>query len=83
MPSFPSFDGSEIGYELVGRGEPLVVLAGAFDGMTGTAPARALAACLPHGGLDVLVRSGHRPWAEEPERFVALVDGFLTGLRTP
>ncbi|MFF2076632.1 alpha/beta fold hydrolase [Kitasatospora sp. NPDC058162] len=56
-----------------------LVLAGAFDGMVGPAPApaRAVAAALPDARLEVLERSGHRPWAEEPERFVALVDGFL------
>ena len=55
---------------------PVLVLAGASDGMIGTAPARAVAACYPDARLEVLERSGHRPWAEEPERFAGLVDGF-------
>ncbi|MFF2041455.1 alpha/beta fold hydrolase [Kitasatospora sp. NPDC058170] len=57
---------------------PVLVLAGAADGMIGTAPARAVAACHPAARLEVMARSGHRPWAEEPERFVDLVDGFLS-----
>ncbi|MFD9123383.1 alpha/beta fold hydrolase [Kitasatospora sp. NPDC059571] len=56
---------------------PVLVLAGAADGMIGTAPARAVAACHPHGRLEVLAEAGHRPWVEEPERFVAAVTGFL------
>ncbi|GAA1382187.1 alpha/beta hydrolase [Kitasatospora putterlickiae] len=56
---------------------PVLVLAGASDGMVGTAPARAVAAAHPGGRLEVLAESGHRPWVEEPERFLALVDGFL------
>jgi pimeloyl-ACP methyl ester carboxylesterase len=58
-------------------GTPVLVLAGAADGMIGTAPARAVAAAHPGSRLEVLTRSGHRPWVEEPERFVDLVDGFL------
>ncbi|MET8546231.1 alpha/beta hydrolase [Kitasatospora sp. NPDC004799] len=65
---------------LAATDRPVLVLAGASDGMIGTAPARAVAACLPHARLEVLRRSGHRPWVEEPERFVALVEGFLAGL---
>ncbi|MFH8623356.1 alpha/beta fold hydrolase [Streptomyces vietnamensis] len=57
---------------------PVLVLAGASDGMIGTAPARAAAACYPDARLEVLERSGHRPWVEEPERFTELVSGFLS-----
>ncbi|MFE6051331.1 alpha/beta fold hydrolase [Kitasatospora sp. NPDC056446] len=56
---------------------PVLVLAGAFDGMIGTAPAHAVAAALPDSRLEVLPYSGHRPWTEEPERFATLVDDFL------
>ncbi|MEV7026364.1 alpha/beta hydrolase [Kitasatospora sp. NPDC093558] len=56
---------------------PVLVLAGAFDGMIGTNPARAVAACHPRARLEVLARSGHRMWVEEPERFVGLVEEFL------
>ncbi|MFF7454586.1 alpha/beta fold hydrolase [Kitasatospora sp. NPDC008115] len=57
---------------------PVLVVAGASDGMVGTAPARAAASAHPGSRLEVLAESGHRPWVEEPGRFVALVDGFLT-----
>ncbi|MFD4527203.1 alpha/beta fold hydrolase [Streptomyces sp. NPDC058470] len=56
---------------------PVLVVAGASDGMIGTAPARAVAACYEGARLHVLERSGHRPWVEEPARFVELVAGFL------
>ncbi|MFE9425736.1 alpha/beta fold hydrolase [Kitasatospora sp. NPDC006697] len=56
---------------------PVLVLAGAADGMVGTAPARAVAAAHPGSRLEVLEQSGHRPWVEEPERFAALVGEFL------
>jgi proline iminopeptidase len=58
---------------------PVLVVAGAADGMIGTAPARAVAACHPGSRLEILAESGHRPWVEEPERFVATVTGFLAG----
>ncbi|MGW4651661.1 alpha/beta fold hydrolase [Kitasatospora sp. NPDC004289] len=56
---------------------PVLVLAGASDGLIGTAPARAAAALYPHARLELMDRSGHRPWVEEPGRFVELVAGFL------
>ncbi|MEU8510415.1 alpha/beta hydrolase [Kitasatospora sp. NPDC048722] len=62
---------------------PVLVLAGAFDGMIGTNPARAVAACHPRARLEVLARSGHRMWAEEPERFVGLVEEFLAAGEAP
>ncbi|WP_127360413.1 alpha/beta fold hydrolase [Actinacidiphila soli] len=62
---------------------PVLVLAGAADGMIGTAPARAVAACYPNSRLEVLRCSGHRPWVEEPEQFTALVTAFLAADRKP
>ncbi|MEV3859269.1 alpha/beta hydrolase [Streptomyces sp. NPDC050095] len=56
---------------------PVLVLAGAADGMIGTAPARAVAECHPDSRLEIMHKSGHRPWVEEPERFTAVVTGFL------
>ncbi|MER7705185.1 alpha/beta hydrolase [Kitasatospora sp. NPDC097605] len=56
---------------------PVLVVAGASDGMVGTAPARAAAAAHPGSRLEVLTESGHRPWVEEPGRFTALVGAFL------
>ncbi|MFJ7249488.1 alpha/beta fold hydrolase [Kitasatospora sp. NPDC098652] len=62
---------------LSAAGTPVLVVAGAADGMIGTAPARAVAAAHPGSRLEVLAESGHRPWVEQPERFVALVEEFL------
>lgn len=56
---------------------PVLVLAGASDGMIGTAPALAVAAAHPHSRLEILAESGHRPWAEQPGLFRTLVEDFL------
>jgi len=58
---------------------PVLVLAGASDGMSGTAPARAVAECHSGGRLEIMPGSGHRPWVEEPGLFRELVTGFLDG----
>jgi pimeloyl-ACP methyl ester carboxylesterase len=56
---------------------PTLVLAGASDGMIGTAPARVVAAAHPYAHLEVMSESGHRPWVEQPELFSKLVEDFL------
>ncbi|MDI6103433.1 alpha/beta hydrolase [Actinoplanes sp. NEAU-A12] len=56
---------------------PVLVVAGASDGMIGIAPARVVAAAHPCSRLEIMTESGHRPWVEEPELFRALVTGFL------
>ncbi len=60
---------------------PVLVVAGARDGMIGTAPARLAAALHPGARLVVLPEAGHRPWVEDPAGFAALVGGFLDGSR--
>ncbi|MGW1024754.1 alpha/beta fold hydrolase [Streptomyces sp. NPDC002577] len=60
---------------------PVLVLAGAADGLIGTAPARAVADCHHDSRLEIFAESGHRPWVEEPERFVAAVSLFLDAER--
>ncbi|GAA1949725.1 alpha/beta fold hydrolase [Kitasatospora viridis] len=62
---------------LAGPRVPYLVIAGASDGMIGTAPARAVAELHPDARLEVLARSGHRPWVEQPAEFVQLVTEFL------
>ncbi|WP_407986424.1 alpha/beta fold hydrolase [Kitasatospora sp. CMC57] len=56
---------------------PVLVLAGAADALIGTVPARRVAESHADGRLEILTESGHRPWVEEPERFVAEVTAFL------
>lgn len=57
---------------------PVLVLAGASDGMIGTAPARVVAAAHPDSRFELMTESGHRPWVEQPDLFRKLVDGFLS-----
>ncbi|MEU4420518.1 alpha/beta hydrolase [Actinoplanes sp. NPDC024001] len=57
---------------------PVLVIAGASDGLIGTAPARLVAATYPDSRLEVMPEAGHRPWAEQPDRFRTLVGDFLT-----
>ncbi|RKE19812.1 alpha/beta fold hydrolase [Streptomyces sp. TLI_171] len=56
---------------------PVLVVAGALDGLIGTVPARLVADCHPRARLEVLDGAGHRPWVDRPAAFAALVDGFL------
>ncbi|MEV6343241.1 alpha/beta hydrolase [Actinoplanes sp. NPDC051851] len=57
---------------------PVLVIAGASDGLIGTAPARLVAATYPCARLEIMTESGHRPWTEQPSLFHALVTDFLT-----
>ncbi|BBH69860.1 hydrolase [Actinoplanes sp. OR16] len=61
-------------------GEPLII-AGASDGLIGTAPARLAAATYPGSRLEVMTASGHRPWVEQPDHFRALVEEYLSASR--
>ncbi|MEV0895651.1 alpha/beta hydrolase [Actinoplanes sp. NPDC049802] len=56
---------------------PVLVVAGASDGMIGVAPSRTVAAAHPHARLEMMAASGHRPWVEEPDAFRGLVNAFL------
>ncbi|MEU4689115.1 alpha/beta hydrolase [Actinoplanes sp. NPDC023714] len=62
---------------LAAAGPGVLVVAGASDGLIGTAPARLVAAAHPGSRLEVMTESGHRPWAEQPDRFRSLVESFL------
>jgi pimeloyl-ACP methyl ester carboxylesterase len=61
-----------------GAGIKALVVAGASDALVGTAPARLVAAAHPGSRLEVMTESGHRPWAEQPDQFVKLVESHLT-----
>lgn len=56
---------------------PVLVVAGARDGMIGTAPARLVAELHPRARLEVMAGVGHRPWVERPAEFAALVGEFI------
>jgi pimeloyl-ACP methyl ester carboxylesterase len=56
---------------------PVLVVAGARDGLTGVATARAVAQSFPDSRLEVLAQAGHFPWVDEPEPFRSAVTAFL------
>ena len=58
---------------------PTLVVSGRWDGLTSPALAAQAAAALPNARLEVLERCAHRPWAERPEEYFALVGDFLAG----
>ena len=59
---------------------PALVLAGRHDGLTLPRLAFEHARRLPRARLHVFERSGHRPWCEEPESYVEVVNTFLDSL---
>ena len=60
---------------------PALVLAGASDWITPPDHgARRLIAGITGSSLGMFDESGHFPFAEEPERFLSIVDGWLRGL---
>jgi proline iminopeptidase len=75
--------GSVAGFDplprLGGLDVPVLIVTGRWDGLTTPRIAHAAARALPHASLAVLERSAHRPWAEEPDAYFALVEGFLDG----
>jgi pimeloyl-ACP methyl ester carboxylesterase len=64
---------------LAASGARPLVLAGARDGIAGTAPARLAAELHPGSRLVVLPEAGHRIWHEEPKVFVDEVLAHLDG----
>jgi 3-oxoadipate enol-lactonase len=63
---------------LVGIGNRTLVMAGALDATTPPALARELAAGIPGARFMEIAGCGHCPQIENPQGFVAAVDGFLT-----
>ncbi len=62
---------------LGGIGVPTLVVAGRHDGMT-SGQEREIQAGIPGSELAIFDDSSHYPFAEERERFLATLDGFLT-----
>lgn len=65
---------------LPGVNVPALVLTGRYDVATTPAHARQIHDLLPRSRLEILERSGHHPWVEEPRRFEAVLHGFLREL---
>lgn len=61
---------------------PTLVLAGRQDGLTLPRLAFEQANRLPRAKLHIFERSGHRPWCEEPEAYVEVVERFLNSMRS-
>lgn len=59
---------------------PALVLTGRYDVATPPADAQHIHELLPDSRLEILERSGHHPWVEEPERFASVVREFLDGI---
>ncbi len=59
---------------------PLLIITGRHDRVTTPAVAFRVAEALrvPAGGVVTFERSGHRPWAEQPDDFFPRVRGFLS-----
>ncbi|MFF3887206.1 alpha/beta fold hydrolase [Streptomyces sp. NPDC001914] len=63
---------------LAGLASPVLVLAGELD-LNSPAPAMAeVAALFPHAELVVQDGAGHFPWLDDPKRFAAATEAFLT-----
>jgi pimeloyl-ACP methyl ester carboxylesterase len=59
---------------------PALICVGRHDPQTPWPDNAAIAAALPAGRLEVFERSGHYPFVEEPDRFAAVVAGFLSSV---
>ncbi len=59
---------------------PALVVTGRYDVATTPANARRIHELLPGSRLEIFERSGHHPWAEEPERFEEILRGFLADI---
>jgi 3-oxoadipate enol-lactonase len=57
---------------------PTLVIAGALDVGAPVAMSQAIAERIPGAKLEVLAEASHLSVAEQPQRFAALVDGFLS-----
>jgi proline iminopeptidase len=60
---------------------PVLAVAGAADGRTGTAPARLIGECYSRAAVVVLPGCGHYPWLDDPAGFRRCVADFLDGGR--
>ena len=63
--------------------QPALVVAGRHDPVVSLSEAEAMARGLPQGRLVVFEDCGHVPQVEQPERFVAEVEGFLAEVGAP
>jgi pimeloyl-ACP methyl ester carboxylesterase len=58
-------------------GTPTLLLWGEDDGFGGSATARGVAELLPNAELELLPRSGHLPWIDDPVNVAHRIAAFL------
>jgi proline iminopeptidase len=58
---------------------PTLILVGGDDWVTPLSQARRIHSVLPHAELAIFAASGHYPFVEEHERFIARVGGWIAG----
>jgi pimeloyl-ACP methyl ester carboxylesterase len=58
---------------------PVLIVWGARDPLIPVAHAHHAHALLPHSRLELFERAGHFPFRDEPARFAAVLDAFVTG----
>lgn len=68
---------------LASAGRPVLVVVGEHDAITPPDDARRMAEATPGARLAVVAGAGHMTPVEQPERFVALLREFLTGVESP
>lgn len=71
------YGGIEVEDQLSGAFGPMLVVAGRHDPICPVAGGEAIAAGAPDAELLVLERSGHFPFVEQPQEFLAAVERFL------
>lgn len=74
-----SLAGFDLRPELPSITAPTLVISGASDGLNPPEAGRELASLIPGARFEVYEHSGHMLTHEEPDRFVADVEGFLLG----
>jgi pimeloyl-ACP methyl ester carboxylesterase len=57
---------------------PVLLIVGDRDVVTSHPQSTRIARLVPQAELHVIADVGHFPWLEAPERFFAVLDGFLT-----
>ena len=71
----------DLEHALGGIAEPVLVLAGAHDRVLPPEGSQAMAAAIPGARLEILDRSGHMTFVEQPAEYVDALLDFLAGLR--
>ena len=77
---FAGADPTGIAAGLAGVHCPVLVVAGAEDGLTGLAPVLAVADLFDQGRAVSIADAGHYPWVEQPHAFTTALGDFYAGI---